>query len=212
MIHCIGDSHSSVFCGKEEMQPIWPQRSDDKTEYFRSYRIGPATAYQIRGKLLTISQIIHKVVNEGDGILFCFGEVDCRAHLKKQMDLQGKSLEEIVHECVDRYFEVILEFKEAGDNIMVWGPIATWGDNKAYTGPSFGTMVERNEITKEFNDYLKELCENENIPFITLFYDMVDENLNTNTDLLDDWEDCHIHLSQRAMPLIIEKFKEQDLI
>jgi hypothetical protein len=50
MIHCIGDSHSAVFSGKEEMQPIWPERSNDITPFFKSYRIGPATAYQLANK------------------------------------------------------------------------------------------------------------------------------------------------------------------
>ena len=63
MIHCIGDSHSSVFCGKEEMQPIWPIRSDDTTPYFKSYRIGPATAYQLSNKTTIIDDIIHNCVD-----------------------------------------------------------------------------------------------------------------------------------------------------
>ena len=86
MIHCIGDSHSSVFSGREEMQPIWPQRSDDNTSFFKSYRIGPATAYQLSNKILIIQDIINKNVNSNDYVLFCFGEVDIRAHLIKQME------------------------------------------------------------------------------------------------------------------------------
>lgn len=77
MIHCIGDSHSSVFCGKEEMQPIWPQRSDDITQYFKSYRIGPATAFNLSTKMSIINEIITSCVDiNNDFVLFCFGEVD----------------------------------------------------------------------------------------------------------------------------------------
>ena len=47
MIHCIGDSHSSVFSGEEKMQDVWPERSNDTIDFFRSYRIGPATAYNL---------------------------------------------------------------------------------------------------------------------------------------------------------------------
>ena len=35
MIHCIGDSHSAVFSGEEKMQPEWPNRSNDTTEFFK---------------------------------------------------------------------------------------------------------------------------------------------------------------------------------
>lgn len=213
MIHCIGDSHSAVFSGKEEMQPIWPQRSDDITEYFKSYRIGPATAYQVRNKIPIINDIISKTVKENDKVLFCFGEVDCRAHIKKQSDLQNRPINDVIKECVDRYFSVIKEYKDNGLDIMIWGPIASWSEERPYTGPSFGTCQDRNSITKEFNRYLKELCDGENIIFISIFHDMVDSDTNiTKTEYLDDWEECHMHLSQRAMPLIIEKFKNIDLI
>jgi hypothetical protein len=78
MIHCVGDSHSSVFSGKDEMQPIWPERSDDKLSFFKSYRIGPATAYQLENKIPIIDEIV-KQLNSQDSLLFCFGEVLGRA-------------------------------------------------------------------------------------------------------------------------------------
>jgi|694.fasta_scaffold115020_3 hypothetical protein len=214
MIHCIGDSHSAVFSGKEEMQPIWPQRSDDKTEYFKSYRIGPATAYQLETKSPIINDIINTVVDiNNDYVLFCFGEVDIRAHLIKQMETQNKPMELIVHECVDRYFNVLLKYKNMGVKVLVWGPIASWHDSKRYTGgPSFGTMIERNNTTKEFNRYLEELCVKNDITFISIFDKMTDENNITIPEYLDNWEGSHIHLSQTAMPLIINSFKDKKLI
>lgn len=214
MIHCIGDSHSAVFSGKEEMQPIWPQRSDDKTEYFKSYRIGPATAYQLETKIPIINDIINTVVDvNNDYVLFCFGEVDIRAHLIKQMETQNKPMELIVQECVDRYFNVLLNYKNMGVKVMAWGPIASWHDSKQYTGgPSFGTMIERNNTTKEFNRYLEELCVKNDITFISIFDKMTDENNITIPEYLDNWEGSHMHLSQTAMPLIIDSFKDKNLI
>ena len=47
MIHCIGDSHSAVFSGEETMQPEWPELASNKLPFFKSYRLGPATAYQL---------------------------------------------------------------------------------------------------------------------------------------------------------------------
>jgi hypothetical protein len=212
MIHCVGDSHSSVFSGKDEMQPIWPERSDDKLSHFKSYRIGPATAYQLENKIPIIDQIAMQV-GPNDHLLFCFGEVDIRAHLKKQMDLQGKTIKDVVKECVDRYIQVILHYKNRGISVIAWGPIATFHEDKPYTsGPSFGTSHERNLITKEFNEYLKELCEKNQIYFVSIFDKMVDENLATKHIYLDDWEACHIHLNQKSMPLIIEEFTNKGLI
>jgi hypothetical protein len=214
MIHCIGDSHSAVFSGKEEMQPIWPERSDDRTDFFRSYRIGPATAYQLENKIPIINEIINTIVDgENDSILFCFGEVDIRAHLIKQSELQNKPILEIVKECVDRYFQVLMYYKSYGYSVMAWGPIASWHDSKKYTGgPSFGTCLERNTATKQFNEYLEELCNKESIGFVTIFHNMVDENNITIPEYLDNWEGSHMHLSQTSMPLILQAFKEKNLI
>jgi hypothetical protein len=214
MIHCIGDSHASVFCGKEEMQPIWPQISDDKTPFFKTYRIGAATAYQLDNKKPIINEIIRlKVDIKNDSVLFCFGEVDIRAHLLKQVELQKKSISEIVKECVDRYFSTLLYYKNLNIDVIAWGPIASWHESKKYTGgPSFGTCLERNIVTEEFNKYLEELCVKNNIKFVTIFYKMIDENKITNPYYLDNWEGSHMHLSQTAMPLILNAFSEKKFI
>lgn len=213
MIHCIGDSHSAVFSGEEKMQPIWPQKSNNTTPYFNCYRIGAATAYQLTNKEAIINQIINMNVNNGDKVLFCFGEVDIRAHLKKQMDEQSVSVKEIVKICVDRYFNVLLMYKKRGIDVLAWGPIASWHESKIYTGgPSFGTNLERNELTKEFNNYLQELCLQNDIGFVSIFEGMIDDNNITIPEYLDNWEGSHIHLSQTAFPLIIKAFEKQLLI
>ena len=212
MIHCIGDSHSAVFSGEETMQPEWPELASNQLPYFNSYRLGPATAYQLESKKHLIDEIITKHFNTGDMLLFCFGEVDIRAHLIKQMVLQNKTAEDIVKECVDRYFNVILSYKNSGIKCVVWGPIASWHESKIYSGPSFGTCVERNYFTRIFNTYIEKLCLSNDIGFVTIFYDMINENLETNTYYLDNWAGSHMHLSQTCMPLIIERFREKKLI
>jgi hypothetical protein len=212
MIHCIGDSHSSVFSGNEEMQPIWPERSNDITEYFNSYRIGPATAYQLNNKKEIINQII-PLIKTNDKLLFCFGEVDIRAHLLKKSTTQNIPIEDVVIECVSRYVEVINYYKSLNLSVIVWGPIASWNDDKPYLGgPSFGSNIERNNATKLFNKHISNQLKKYDIPFVTIFEDMLNEDGTTNQELLDDWQDCHIHLNQKAMPLIIKAFKEQNLL
>ena len=214
MIHCIGDSHSAVFSGEDKMQPIWPQRSNDITPYFKSYRIGAATAYQLINKLDIIDNIVNSVVNKNtDHIMFCSGEVDIRAHLLKQMVLQNKTGQEVVKMCVDRYMTVVKHYKKNGFKTIVWGPIASWHDTKQYTGgPSFGTNIERNELTKEFNKYLNKVCDFEGIQFVPIFDRMIDEDGLTKPEYLDDWEGSHIHLKQTAMPDILDEFNKKGLI
>jgi hypothetical protein len=213
MIHCIGDSHSSVFSGREEMQPIWPQLSDDALDFFRSYRIGPALAYNLSNKISIINEILFSRVNKNeDMIAFCFGEVDIRAHIKKQSEIQNRSIEDVIKECVDRYWDVIMHYHNLGYKLLVWSPIASWSDYKPYTsGPSFGTSIERNEWTQIFYKYLKSLSIGTGIGILSIFDNMVMDG-KTNPDYLDDWDSCHIHLNQKAMPLILEEFKKYKLI
>lgn len=214
MIHCIGDSHSAVFSGEEKMQPCWPEPASNTLPYFKSYRIGPATAYQLENKKSIIESLISSIdLVEDDKLMFCFGEVDIRAHIIKQSQLQNRKFYDLTLECVERYINAVKYYKKYNREIIIWGPIASWCDQKPYTGgPSFGTNLERNYVTEIFNHLLSSFCSLEEFKFITIFYDMLNGDNTTNSYYLDDWEGSHMHLSQRAMPLIIEKFKKENLI
>ena len=127
--------------------------------------------------------------------------------------LRNVSFEIVSMECVTRYFEVILYYKKMGYKVAVWGPIASWHDSKKYTGgPSFGDNLERNKMTRIFNTQLSDLCDNYDVPFLTFFYNMVDDEGLTKPEYLDDWEGSHIHLNQTAKTEILNIFKEKELI
>jgi hypothetical protein len=211
MIHCIGDSHSAVFSGEDKMQPIWPEPASNLLPYFKSYRIGPCTAYQLDSKRSVISNILDNNLNHNDKVMFCFGEVDARAHLIKQADIQKRDIKDIVLECTNRYIDSVLYYKRYNVELLLWGVIASWNESKPYTGgPSFGTNIVRNRITKMFNDNLKN--NGNGIKFISIFEEMLNNDYTTNVEFLDEWEGSHMHLSQKTMPLIIEKFKKENSI
>ena len=119
-IYCIGDSHAGFFSGYDRMQPGWPNKSTNKYSFLKSYRLGPVLAYNLcnfktrskgREKLL---YILTHFVPLGSKVLFCFGEIDCRAHLLKQSEIQRRDIHDIIRECVDRYFTVIKDTKKKG--------------------------------------------------------------------------------------------------
>jgi hypothetical protein len=94
-------------------------------------------------------------------------------------------------------------------NISFCGPIGNFREDLiSYDGPFNGTCYQRNVITKLFNDKLSELCGKNNTPFITVFYDMIDENLLTKIE----YTDGNIHLNQNVITLIIDKFKNNKLL
>lgn len=212
MIHCFGDSHSSIFSGYANMIEVWPENSQNCLPHFKAYRIGPATAYNIHRKTPIFEEIIRLHVNlESDTLLFCFGEIDIRAHFIKESIKQNLSVFDIARECANRYWSVVEQYHNRGFKVAIWAPIATWSDKKKYLGPTLGTHHDRNLLTAYFTKYLKLKSENSDIKVLSILDKMI-ENGETNPDLLDDWEGCHIHLNLRAIPLILDEFKKHNLI
>lgn len=208
MIICLGDSHSSVFSGKEKIITRWPGKEYTLLSKFKPVRIGPATAYNLKSKIQLLDKILNNTFYlKKDYVLFCFGEVDIRAHLIKQLTLQEKKADDIVLECVTRYIDAIkLVNPKRKIQKAVFAPIASWSDEKPYDGPSYGSNLERNEITRIFNSILEKMCNQNNIKFLSIFEDMLHKDGTTDSNFLDDWG-SGIHLNQTAMPLIINKLK-----
>jgi len=209
IIHCIGDSHSAVFSGEDKMQPCWPEQAANLIPYFKSYRIGAATAYQINNKRPIIEAVLNNAnLQSNDKIMFCFGEVDNRNHLIKQSILQNRNIEDIVNECVERYIVALEYYKKYNLPIIIWGPIASCYD----CIPQVGSIEERNYTTKLFNEKVELKCKEVGFEFVTVFYDMLNSDFTTNKYFLDDWPDSLMHLSQRSMDTILQKFKDKNLI
>ncbi len=206
-IYCIGDSHASFFSGRNSIQPAWPERSEDIIPSFKSYRLGATLAYSLsqsgtrtqgREKLLEITSQLPK----NSYVLLNFGEIDCRVHLLKQAQEQSKNKEEVVSECVQRYFSVIKELQEKF-RVIVWAVVPSTSSEKSIDPryPHFGSNLERNEVTSLFNKQLERLCRDNQILFISLFSQLINKNGSTNTRYF--WDG--VHLSQNAMPLAIEE-------
>ena len=213
MIICLGDSHSSVFSQEEKIISQWPKKDFKIFSNFKPIRIGPATAYNLEKKVKLLNKILNKTFYfNGDYVLFCFGEVDIRAHLIKQSKLQNLDLEYLIKECVDRYVAAIKKVRPIRPiKKAIFAPIASWSNDKPYDGPSFGTNLERNNVTKTFNNYLNQMCKKNDIIFISIFEDMLNDDGTTNSKYLDDFG-TGIHLSQQSMPLILKKLKRNNLI
>ncbi len=213
MLICLGDSHSSVFSQKEKIISQWPKKDFKIFSKFKPIRIGPATAYNLEKKIVLLNKALNRTFYMNNTyVMFCFGEVDIRAHIIKQSKLQNKNIELIVSECVDRYISTIKKVDPIRKiRKAVFAPIASWSEEKPYDGPSFGSNLERNHVTKLFNQYLEKKCKENNIVFISIFKEMLNKDGTTNPDYLDDFG-TGIHLNQQSMPIILDKLKENKLI
>lgn len=211
IIHCIGDSHINVFSGQKDIQPIWPEISKNSIEFFKTYRLGPVLAYNLckldtetkgREKLFKILNTIPK----NSTIILSFGEIDCRFHLLKQSEIQKRSIEDIVNECVERYFSVILEVKNLNYNVLILEVIPSTpipSSNKPEF-PIYGTCTERNNVTSIFNKYLEKLLNKKSIPMIRISKKITNRDGFIKTKYLRD----PVHLNQKAIPIIIEEINK----
>jgi len=150
-----------------------------------------------------VDYLIKNFLKTGATLLVCLGEIDLRAHVLKQADAQGVSPETVVDNVLTEYFTFLLHLKECGFKVNVWGPIASQKDNCVVNEdlfPRFGSEVERNKATLYFTEKIKAFCEKEGFGFYTLFYDMVDENLQTIPDYISE-DACHLGTTGFALAI-----------
>jgi|TARA_R110000868_G_scaffold72567_1_gene211335 lysophospholipase L1-like esterase len=224
MIYIIGDSHVSVFSGtdktydgKRHIQPEFGtcytlslgqlkehiNRFEQKIPYFCPIKIGSNTAYNSFNKLQRIEQAIEEYnVTKNDYVFLCFGEIDIRNHIGFNVIKNNISIIEGIKICVDKYMETVLYLKNKNINVGVYGsPPSSVGNLSPI---DFGDVIKRNEMTIEFNEYLKTKCLENNIPFKDISKKLMLPDGSTDPKyIMDD-----IHLSQESMPFILTEFSD----
>ena len=211
-IHVIGDSHANLFTGVDEMQPAWPEVVNHYLPCFRGFRLGPVLAYNLcqvgsssygRERLFTV---LKTDVPKRAKVMLCFGEIDCRAHLLKQKNLVKATEASVVVKCVERYFSVVLEVASLGFETIVWNVIPPVRHDVPGDLPSYGTNRDRDRMSRLFNSFLDRHCHTAGLRFISVYDDLIDSDANCKEEYY--WPN-DVHLSQRAMPLVLRAFKLQ---
>jgi hypothetical protein len=222
MIYIIGDSHVSVFSGTDKthdgarhIQPefgtcytinkgsLRPHNVfEQRIPYFCPIKIGSNTAYNSFTKLPIIEQVIEEYgIKPSDYLFTCFGEIDIRNHIGLNAENLNISIDGAIRICVDRYMKTILYLKDKGVNVGVYGPPASsigWPETFGYKD-----VITRNKMTLDFNKLLNSKCNDNKILFIDIAEDMLLPNYETDARFIMD----DIHVSQEAIPILIEKFK-----
>ena len=220
MIYIIGDSHVSVFSGTDvkddgqrHIQPefgtqytirkgqITPMNKfEQRIPYFNPIKIGSNTAYGSYGKLPIIEQVIDEYdINGSDYVFTCFGEIDISHHIGFQADKAGMLISDAIKICVDQYMKTVLYLKDAGINVGVYAPMAQSGHRNGI----YRDMVFRNKMTIEFNEYLAQKCNENDIPIVDISKQMLLPDGTTDSKWFMDGH----HLAQTAMPLLIDGFR-----
>lgn len=193
-IHCLGDSHVSIFNGSNT-----PSESSlpeiDILPNFKTHRLGPILAYSVGNKnhksYKSLFGSLDKIGNDSY-LLLSFGEIDCREHLEQQAVNQNKPINEIIETCVNVYFETVLDVRKVCKDLIVLAP-----------HPCSWYNMEKNKIHKHFNEILEKKCKESCISFLSLFDDII----NTPEYMCEYFYDG-VHLKSECLVFLKDKLLE----
>jgi len=179
-IHTIGDSHC-IFGLNGIIQN----------------HIGPVLCYSFGKEKLARCDIRSFNIKDGDTVIFCLGEIDCRCHVHKYIT-ETTTYQDIINNIVDNYFDAIqlnisiLQIKLT--NVCVYNvvpPIQKYNTPENPDYPYLGTDEERKQYVLYFNQKLKEKCIEKKYIFFDVYNNYIDEKGFLRKDLSDG--NVHIH-------------------
>ena len=169
-IHTVGDSHAVKG---------WP--SD-----IVIHRLGPVLCYSFGKEQLGRCDIRNYDIEDGDSIVFCLGEIDCRCHVYKHVDEMNTYMD-VIDEIVCAYFEAIktnvyvseIKFR----NVCVYNvvpPVEKYNVSENVEYPYLGSDEERREYVLYFNRKLREKCAENGYVFFDVYNkkDLSDGNVH----------------------------------
>jgi hypothetical protein len=178
-IHTIGDSHS--YNGWDRVI---------------IHHLGPVLCYTFGKEKLNRCNISYFDIKDGDTIIFCLGEIDCRCHIHKHIT-DTLSYKDIINNIVNNYFESIeiniLTSNIKLKNICVYNvvpPVQRYNTVENTEYPYLGTDEERKKYVLYFNEKLKEKC----IEKGYIFFNIYDKYTDKNGFLRKDLSDGNVHI------------------
>ena len=195
MIHIYGDSHA-LFSFKNMKLNYKDHHCSSKT----MFRIG-------RDKVI-INYNEEDITSQNDLIVLCYGEIDCRCHIKKIIE-KGGSEDSVIDDLVNNYFITILTNIKKGKIIIVGViPPTRQTDYESINGPILhefpfvGTDGDRVRYTAKVNKKLMELADLYNY----IYFDPYSYYTNSDGTLNYDLSDKTVHLKDNRV--FLEKFYE----
>ncbi len=179
LIHTIGDSHS--YNG-------W--------HGIISHHLGPILCYSFGKEKLNRCDIRKMNIKDGDTIIFCFGEIDCRCHVYKHIN-NITTYQTIINNIIDNYFDAIelniITSQIKLKNICIYNvvpPIQKYNTSENPEFPYLGSDDERKSYVLYFNELLKLKC----IKYNYIFFDIYDKYTDNNGFLRKDLSDGDVHI------------------
>lgn len=184
MIYTFGDSHSKF--GWERIDGVVYNH------------IGPKLMFNFR-------KDIFKFVNmsDEDSLVFCFGEIDVRCHIKKHVI--DDNYQDLITNMCNTYISEILKIKKEHNikSVHIYSVTPTrrvdskepynitcatyqvYNKEKAEPFPFIGSDSERKNYTLFINSELNKLAQQNNLGFINVYQDYIDKDGYLNMNLSD---------------------------
>ncbi|HEB51232.1 MAG TPA: SGNH/GDSL hydrolase family protein [Desulfobulbus sp.] len=194
----VGDSHSQR-CFEDH--PLIA----DSTRLAGCNRMDGRTAYNVIRHDRRIRKILAPLADRH--LIFVFGEVDVRIHIKYQARKRGVTAGTLIRETAERYIGYVAGLRAEGYRIHVFNVVPTgdfstpealrWRSRLAY--PFLASRAERTRYTEEMNRCLAACCRERAIPFIDIYRHLVDESGLRRDELVYDFS----HLNSRTADLVM---------
>ena len=201
-LHTFGDSHASKEHGS------WDSSKMNLPIEIKANWLGPKLMYSFGLDNKTLFS--HNTVSEGDIVVFCFGEIDCRCHVGKyapnwreNIDLLVSNYFSSIQRTVKQYDDLTVAINSVVPPIEREHPRNLWMLPYLKHTPSIGTDLDRVEYTKYMNLRLAEYCLRYDYVFIDTYKDYSDDNGFLIEELSD--KNCHIANPIYVSNFIIEK-------
>ena len=205
-IHTFGDSH--CLFGWD----VIPNIKKNNIRFLLCYSFG-------KDKLARLN-IKEYNVKDGDIIIFCTGEIDCRCHIHKHIT-DTVTYQSIIDGIVDDYMDAVkINIKGYKDlKVCIYNVPPPYKRDKPFIDdygglyiqridlifPFLGTDNDRKEYTLYFNKKLKEKCVEHNF----IFFDVYDKYTDKEGFLNEDYSDKYVHINNGVY---IHEFYKNNLL
>ncbi len=200
IIHTFGDSHSEF--GWKYLGPN-----------IQIHHLGPKLCFSFGRDKLSLCNITSHV-KEGDSVVFCFGEIDCRCHVNRYTTKMG-DYKLVIDDIIKKYIEAIeLNIKDYKNiNIIIYNVVPPEKghtnniDNDRLGSENvfhhyMGSDEDRQHYHIYFNEQLEIECKKRNYKFLNVYKDYSTEEGFLNTE----YSDKSIHIQNPIF--ILNKLNE----